>query len=139
MIALAYNYNQRIKNLIRKFDTANPELIAQNLKINVRYVDTPNNINGFWKRILRRKFIFVNERLEEWQRMAVIAHELGHILLHPTYRYFCAEGRSYFAVTKHENEADLFSVELMNVLYPNIDSNFVDLFLKQGWKSRKVA
>lgn len=134
---MAYNYKRRIQNLIKKYGTSNPEKIARYLNINVRYVDTPNNINGLWKRILRRKFIFVNERLDEWQRMAVIAHELGHILLHPTYRYFCAEGRSYFAVTRHENEADLFSIELMSNLYPDINSNFVDLFLKQGWKNVK--
>lgn len=75
---MAYNYKLRVKHLVEKADSSNPAIIAEMLGINIRYVDTPNNINGFWKRILRRKFIFVNERLDEWQRMTVISHELGH-------------------------------------------------------------
>lgn len=105
---MAYNYKLRVKHLIEKAGSSNPAVIAEMLGINVRYVDTPNHINGLWKRILKRKFIFVNERLNEWQRMTVISHELGHILLHPHYHHFCSEGRSYFAVQRHENEADTF-------------------------------
>lgn len=91
---MAYNYKLRTQNLIKKFDTSNPEQIAKKLNINVRYVDMPNHINGFWKRILRRKFIFVSDRLDEWQKQTVIAHELGHILLHTHYHHFCSEGRA---------------------------------------------
>ena len=71
---MAYNYKLRVKHLVEKAGSNNPAVIAEMLGINIRYVDTPNNINGFWKRILRRKFIFVNERLDEWQRMTVISH-----------------------------------------------------------------
>lgn len=129
---MAYNYKLRIQNLIKKYGTSNPEEIAKHLNINVRYVDTPNHINGFWKRILRRKFIFVNERLDEWQRMAVISHELGHILLHPHYHHFCSEGRSYFASKRHENEADNFAMCLMEA--NGVDTIYSYTFLQDGWR-----
>lgn len=64
---MAYNYKLRVKHLVEKAGSSNPAVIAKMLGINIRYVDTPNNTNGFWKRILRRKFIFVNERIR-WQR-----------------------------------------------------------------------
>lgn len=131
---MAYNIPLRIKNLVRKYDTADPKQLAKALNINVKLVDTPCHINGFWKRILRRKFIFVSDQLDEWQQQAVIAHELGHIILHPQYRHFCLDSRTYYCTTKHENEADAFSVELMKAAMPDVDSNFVGLFLKEGWR-----
>lgn len=129
---MAYNYKRRIQNLIKKYGTSNPEQIAKHLNINVRYVDTPAHINGLWKRILKRKFIFVNEKLDEWQRMTVISHELGHILLHPHYHHFCSEGRSYFAIQRHENEADTFAMCLMEE--NGIDKIYSYAFLQDGWR-----
>ncbi|WP_418947949.1 ImmA/IrrE family metallo-endopeptidase [Phascolarctobacterium succinatutens] len=129
---MAYNYKLRVKHLVEKAGSSNPAIIAEMLSINIRYVDTPNNINGFWKRILRRKFIFVNERLDEWQRMTVISHELGHILLHPHYHHFCSEGRSYFASSRHENEADNFAMCLMDAY--GIDPIYSYAFLQNGWR-----
>lgn len=131
---MAYNIPLRIKNLIKRAGTSNPFEIAKYLKINVRLVDTPIHVNGFWKRILRRKFIFVNNRLDEWQQKAVIGHELGHILLHPKYRHFCLDSRTYFCSQRHEDEADAFSIELLKQTCPNVDATFVNLFLKEGWK-----
>lgn len=131
---MAYNIPLRIRNLIRKYDTANPGQLAEALHINVRVVPTPAHINGFWKRILRRKFIFVSDQLDEWQQQAVIAHELGHIILHPQYHYFCLDSRTYYCTQRHENEADAFSIELMKTAMPDIDSCFVDTFLKEDWR-----
>lgn len=129
---MAYNIPLRVRNLIRKAGTADPWAIASILGVHIRLVKTPTHINGFWLRILRRKFIFVNQSLEEWQQKAVIGHELGHILLHPHYRYFCEAQRSYYCSRKHENEADAFAVELLK--HSDIDPNFTALFLRDGWK-----
>lgn len=131
---MAYNIPLRIRNLVRRAGSANPYDIASYLGIKIKSVDTPEHINGFWKRILRRKFIFVNKRLSEWQQKAVIGHELGHIILHPKYRHFCLDNRSYYSTTRHENEADDFAVELLKQACPDVDSRYVDTFLKEGWK-----
>lgn len=130
---MAYNIPLRIRNLIRKADTTNPYLIAAHLKINIRFVNTPSHINGFWKKILKRKFIFVNADLEEWQQKAVIAHELGHILLHPQYKYFCQNSRTYYCSQRHENEADTFAILLCQETL-DIDKRYIERFLKDGWK-----
>lgn len=131
---MAYNIPLRIKNLIKRTGSKNPFEIAKILNINIRLVDTPTHVNGFWKRILRRKFIFVNENLNEWQQKAVVAHEIGHILLHPKYRHFCLDNRTYFCSRRHEDEADAFSEELLKQACPDIETKFVNLFLKEGWK-----
>lgn len=131
---MAYNIPLRVKNLIKKADSPDPRAIAAAMGIRVRLVDMPTHINGCWKRVLRRKFIFVSDRLEEWQQKAVIGHELGHIILHPQYHCFCLDSRTYYCSTKHENEADAFSVALMKEVMPEVDSCFVDVFLKEGWR-----
>lgn len=130
---MAYNIPLRIKNLIKRTGSKNPFEIAKFLNINISFVDTPTHVNGFWKRILRRKFIFVNKNLNEWQQKAVIAHEIGHILLHPKYRHFCLDSRTYFCSQRHEDEADNFSSELLKHACPDIETKFVNLFLKKGW------
>lgn len=130
--SMDYNIPLRIKNLVKRTDETVPERIAKALGIHVRYVDTPSHINGFWKTILKQKFIFVNAELEHWQQQAVIAHELGHILLHPKYHHYCLENRSYYRSTRHENEADFFAIKLLE--YSDIEPMFVDYFLKNGWE-----
>lgn len=131
---MAYNIPLRVRNLIKRAGSSNPRQIATYLGIKVKFVNTPNHINGFWLRILHRKFIFVNERLDEWQQNAVIAHEIAHIMLHPKYRYFCEDSRSYYCSRRHENEADFFAVNLLSFASPDIESLYVDRFLKEGWK-----
>lgn len=44
---MAYNYKLRVKHLVEKAGSSNPAVIAKMLGINIHYVDTPNNTNGF--------------------------------------------------------------------------------------------
>lgn len=131
---MAFNIPLRIKNLIRKAGSANPYDIAAYLNIAIFPYPLIGHANGFWRRVLRRKYIVVNSKLEEWQQKAVIAHEIGHILLHPKYRHFCLDSRTYFCSRRHEDEADNFSTELLQYACPDIEQKYVKKFLKDGWK-----
>lgn len=92
-----YNIPLRVRNLIKRYDTNDPISIATTLKIRIIYCKTPSQVNGFWKRILRRKYIAINNRLtEEWQIKAVVAHEIAHILLHPQYTSYSIAGRTFY-------------------------------------------
>lgn len=130
---MAYNIPLRVRNLILKAGSSDPYEIARYLDIKIKTVSMPEHTNGFWRRVLRRKYICVNKRLNEWQRKAVIGHELGHILLHPQYQYFCMDSRAYYCSRRHENEADFFSIELCSQSM-DVEENFIELFLKEGWK-----
>lgn len=74
------NIPLRVRNLVNLVGSSNPYDIADYLNIKIKTEDMPKHVNGFWKQILKRKFIFVNKDLCEWQQKAVIAHELGHII-----------------------------------------------------------
>ena len=130
---MAYNIPLRVRNLIKKTGSSDPYKIAAFLGIKIKTASLPEHTNGFWRRVLRRKYICVSDRLDEWQVKAVIGHELGHIILHPHYKYFCLDSRTYYCSQRHENEADYFSVTLCSYSM-DIEENFIKLFLKEGWK-----
>lgn len=69
---MAYNIPLRVRNLIKKAGSSDPYDIARFLNIKIKTVNMPEHANGFWRRVLRRKYICVSDRLEEWQRKAVI-------------------------------------------------------------------
>lgn len=130
---MAYNIPLRVRNLIKKAGSSDPYEIANYLNIKIKAVSMPEHTNGFWRRVLGHKYICVSDRLDEWQRKAVIGHELGHIILHPEYSYFCMDRRTYYCSQRHENEADFFSIELCCKTI-DVEENFIELFLKEGWK-----
>ena len=85
---LSLNIPLRVRNLVEKYDTSDPYRLAKELNCVVLFADLPMTVNGFWKRILRRKLIMINENLTEWQQAAVLCHELGHVICHPGYAAF---------------------------------------------------
>lgn len=127
------NIPLRVKNLIARHDTSAPYRIAKELNCVVILAALPPNVNGFWKRILRRRAIIINEKLEEWQQAAVLCHELGHIVCHPGYAAFSMRSTSYSS-TRIESEADAFAECLMSYRY-DLDECYVRRFLSEGWRA----
>lgn len=126
------NIPVRVKNLIQKYDTTNPYSLAKYLKIEIIVTKLPSTVNGLWRRILRRKIIFINEQLPERFQKAVLCHELGHILMHPHYAYYCMAGRTFYATTKYENEANEFAVTLLSHS-SDTEPEFILQFLQDGY------
>lgn len=56
--------------------------ICKKLGIYTYHYDLGENINGYITDFENLKFIVINNRLEEWQKHLVVAHELGHFALH---------------------------------------------------------
>ena len=69
------NIPLRVKNLVNKFDTANPYKLAKLLNIDVYEYDLPIDIRGFIVRPLRRKCILLNKSLSETEKIVVLCHE----------------------------------------------------------------
>ena len=79
------NIKLRVLNLIARHRTRNPFKLARLLNIEIVYEDL-GEVRGFFKKILRRKFIFINNKLSEFDQKLVCAHELGHAVLHSSNR-----------------------------------------------------
>jgi len=70
-------------------------------------------IMGFFTVELRRKFIVVNSNLDEATQIVVIAHELGHALLHSSRQSFYLHEYTLFPKGKREIQANRFAAELL--------------------------
>ena len=76
----------RVLNLIAKYRTKNPFKLANSLGIVVKFVDL-GEVRGLFKKILKKKYIFINSKLSEFDQTLVCAHELGHAVLHSSSEY----------------------------------------------------
>jgi Predicted Zn peptidase len=100
------NLKLRVKNLVNKHGTADPFIIASGLGIKTHLAPLPKTVRGFLARVLRRKFIFVNEDLPELSQKIVVCHELGHARLHTGYGYRFHHDTTYYVPSKREREAN---------------------------------
>ncbi|MEJ6471513.1 ImmA/IrrE family metallo-endopeptidase [Fusobacterium nucleatum] len=112
------NIKLRVLNLIARHRTRNPFKLARLLNIEIVYEDL-GEVRGFFKKILRRKFIFINNKLSEFDQKLVCAHELGHAVLHSSNRIqFLIDNTKLLRKSRIEDEANLFASWL---LFPGDD------------------
>lgn len=121
------NIKGRVKNLVKKWGTKNPYKLCKYLKIEILYMDL-GEIKGIYKKTLTNKFIVINENLSEFCQMVVLAHELGHALLHHSKEIQTL--KDYDLFPKYSNqmeiEANTFAAELLP------DENIDDYEYKLG-------
>ena len=115
------NIKLRVLNLIARHRTRNPFKLARALNIEIIYQDL-GEVRGFFKKILRRKYIFINSELSEFDQKLVCAHELGHAILHSSNRIqFLIDNTKILRRNEIEDEANLFASWL---LFPENDIEF---------------
>lgn len=103
---------KRVNQLVRKFGTRNPLEIAERMGcIIVRY--PLEGVRGFYHYFQRNHIIYVDDRLPDHMILFVIAHELGHVLLHKKSNAIFMDTRTHFVKNKYENEANLFAMDLL--------------------------
>jgi len=57
------NIKLRVSNLVKKYDSANPYYLANDLGIAVMQLDLPDSVRGFKVRALGQKYIALNTTL----------------------------------------------------------------------------
>ncbi len=130
-----------VKKLKEKYKTSNPITICKKLGIDIKPKKL-NGLNGYFITCLKKKYIIVNENLSDEVLMLVIAHELGHAILHSnrSLQYM----RNNFLLPKdsiYEKEADIFAMLLLgkdfyiaNIEYTNIRNEKLEDLLKLSEK-----
>ena len=121
---------RRVYNLIKKYDTNDPYLLAQALKINVVIGKMPKKLRGCCLYMLKNKFIGINSELTNAGALVVLAHEIGHIVLHGRGTYSCTIGNPRVR-TKYEHEANIFALILLSYSR-DVDIKNIREFLKQN-------
>ena len=105
---------RRVKNLEKKYGTKNPYSLCSKLKIKILYLDL-GEIKGVYKKVLTNKFIVINENLDEFCQKVVLAHELGHAILHNSKEVQTLKDYDLFPrfSNRIELEANTFAAELL--------------------------
>lgn len=119
-----------INNLLEQHGTNEPTELADYLGISILYEYLGNN-NGLYINQNGCKFILVNEILDYYDRRVVIAHELGHAVLHDNLNMTYLENNTYYSRDKFEYQANYFAA---NLLLPDgfeNDIEFIGKSIKQ--------
>ena len=110
--------NKKIRRLVayyqRTFGTNDPKRIAKSLGIHIVYMPLGNAL-GYYRYLKRIKWIFINEDIKDNEVLekVVLAHELGHAVLH------CKENCCFMAhhtmllTSKIERQANTFAAYLL--------------------------
>lgn len=120
-----------VENLRKKYKTKCPYELAN--YIGILIITQPiGETLGMYKYINRNKVIFLNSNLTEDERRYVLAHEIGHAILHPRSSCFFTNTKNLNKLKK-EYEANLFASEFL-INFDNIDS-----FYTQGYSIGQLA
>ena len=104
--------NKSIKStvayFVKKFDTRDPFEIAD--RLNVEYIIGPmGNYSGCYLYLKRHRCIFLNNELPEQDMRLVMAHELGHAILHRRENCYFIRNKTFLSTAKIEREANTFA------------------------------
>lgn len=107
--------NRNIKKIVsyykRKTGTSNPFAIADQLGILYQICDL--QFEGCYMFLKNHRYIFINQNLPEHEQRLVMAHELGHALLHRKENCYFIRNKTLLLNSKKEIEANKFAMELL--------------------------
>ncbi len=98
--------------LSKKYETRDPFRLADEIGFIVVFAPLVD-MRGFQQHIKRQDIIYVNDTLDEQQQALVCGHEMGHHFLHRGMNRIFMNRNTQFVTQKFENEANLFSLELI--------------------------
>lgn len=107
--------DNRIKKLVsyyvRKLNTRNPFEIADYLGI--LYQMGNIGFEGCYMFLKNHRYIFLNKHLSDHEKTLVMAHELGHAILHKKQNCYFIKNKTFLLNSKIEIEANKFAIELL--------------------------
>ncbi len=101
------------ENLIATYNTNSPKELCERLGIGTIKADLPKATRGFCLMLSEGTAIVLNSELDEREETAVLAHELGHAVLHEGCNYMFMTTNTCLLPGKYEKEADLFAAHLL--------------------------
>jgi Zn-dependent peptidase ImmA (M78 family) len=122
-------------DLVRRFGTRDPFVIAEGLGIHVYQADF-RRLKGMYRVIKRRRCIFLNAGLDEETARIVCAHEIGHDRLHQDFAK--GDGLQEFTLydmsTRPEYEANMVAAA---ILLP--DEDVLRYIYDYGYDAEQIA
>lgn len=106
------NIPKIVQKLVKKFDTTDPFQLADYLNITI--LKKPlGDLAGMYLYMKRNKVIILNSDLDYEFLKIVLAHEIGHAILHRQVNCYFMRKNTYFKMSLYEVEANTFAAELL--------------------------
>lgn len=97
---------------VQKYNTRNPFELARYLNVQVASGDMGSRA-GCYMFLKNHKCIFLNDNLDENEKMLVMAHELGHAIMHRKENCYFIRNKTFLLTSTNEIEANKFAIELL--------------------------
>lgn len=102
----------KVNSLIAKYKTRDVFELCDYLGIHIKY-DIIGSVKGYFFNDKGIKIITLNYNLDDWEIKVVLAHELGHAILHEETNICFLKNYTFFNENKAENEANEFASHLL--------------------------
>lgn len=108
------NIYEKVTEITKKYKTRDPFALAEAMEVDVDFVDL-GGLKGFYIVYKRNRFVVLNKSLTDTLSSIIMAHELGHDILH---RHLAQNGglkeSSFFDMkSRPEMEANIFAANLL--------------------------
>lgn len=97
---------------VKKYNSRNPFQLAEYLNVEVQ-IGPLGSRAGCYMFLKNHKCIFLNEDLDERECTLVMAHELGHAIMHRKENCYFIRNKTLLLNSKTEIEANTFAAELL--------------------------
>lgn len=101
-----------VESTISKYKTRSPHELANAMGIHIIRCDL-GELRGYYFKKFRVKQIILNSNLSKKDEEFVLAHEIGHSILHPNVNTLFLQNKTFLSKSKYEQEANKFAVELL--------------------------
>ena len=129
-----------VSHYVRKYNTRNPFELAEHLNVQVQFGDLGSR-SGCYMFLKNHKCIFLNEKLNEIEMRIVMAHELGHAILHRKENCYFIRNKTFLLTSKSEIEANTFAAELLlpdEIFFENKDYTIDQIARLTGYCEKLV-
>ena len=107
------NIKNKVSDITNKFGTSDVYELCDYLNIFVKRDILGENIKGATFKYNGSKFIILNNKLDEYEEKVVLAHEIGHSVMHEEFNVYGLMKYTYMNTNKFENEANEFAAHLL--------------------------
>lgn len=106
------NVREIVESIVQKYDTRSPYELADLMGIQIVKCEL-GTIRGYYFKKFRLKLILLNYNLEYDEERFVLAHEIGHSVMHPDTNTNFWERYTFLSTQRLEIEANKFAIELL--------------------------
>lgn len=102
-----------VEKIVKKYNTTDPFELCEYMGINVLKQELPESVNGFFVKIMQDYVIIINDSCSYEKSKFILAHEMGHIILHGDTNSIDLRSNTNLCVERLENQADYFAGYLL--------------------------